>query len=216
VPELICTNLTGMASEPDPANGKPTRREQILAAAAELFARRGFHGVSIDDIGAAVGISGPALYRHFRSKDAMLGEMLTSISEVLLTGAQRTLDANKRQSADRALADLIRFQVDFALDNPALITVQERSLGILTEPDRRRVRAMQRRYVELWVRTIVAIVPDAGEPGARAAFGLINSTPHSAYLDRAQMAALLYRMSMAALVSPGTLVEPAPEGMKQH
>ncbi|HEX9337968.1 MAG TPA: helix-turn-helix domain-containing protein [Pseudonocardiaceae bacterium] len=198
--------------EPDPPNGKPTRRTQILAAAAELFAGRGFHGVSIDDIGAAVGISGPALYRHFRSKDAMLGEMLTSISEFLLSGAQQTLDANADQAPDRALAELIRFQVDFALDNPALITVQERSLGILTEPDRRRVRAMQRRYVELWVRTIMSTVPDVSEPAARAAahavFGLINSTPHSAYLDRAQMAALLYRMSTAALVSPGSLAEP--------
>jgi hypothetical protein len=65
------------------------------------------------------------------------------------------------------------------------------------------------------VRTIMAMVPDVSEPGARAAahavFGLINSTPHSAYLDRAHMAELLYRMSMAALVSPGSLAEPAPE-----
>jgi AcrR family transcriptional regulator len=197
------------SADPDVTAGKPTRREQILAAAAELFARRGFHGVSIDDIGAAVGISGPALYRHFRSKDAMLGEMLTSISEYLLNGAQRTMDTNAEP--DRALPELIRFQVDFALDNPALITVQERSLAILTDPDRRRVRAMQRRYVELWVRTIMAMVPDVTEPGARAAahavFGLINSTPHSAYLDRAQMAELLYRMALAALVSPGSLAD---------
>jgi AcrR family transcriptional regulator len=197
------------SADPDVTTGKPTRREQILAAAAELFARRGFHGVSIDDIGAAVGISGPALYRHFRSKDAMLGEMLTSISEYLLAGGQRTMDTNAEP--DRALPELIRFQVDFALDNPALITVQERSLGILTEPDRRRVRGMQRRYVELWVRTIMAMVPDVTEPGARAAahavFGLINSTPHSAYLDRAQMAELLYRMALAALVSPGSLAD---------
>jgi AcrR family transcriptional regulator len=197
------------SADPDVTAGKPTRREQILAAAAELFARRGFHGVSIDDIGAAVGISGPALYRHFRSKDAMLGEMLTSISEYLLTGAQRTMDTNTEP--DRALPELIRFQVDFALDNPALITVQERSLAILTDPDRRRVRAMQRRYVELWVRTIMVMVPDVTEPGARAAahavFGLINSTPHSAYLDRAQMAELLYRMALAALVSPGSLTD---------
>jgi len=204
---------------PEPSHGKPNRREQILTAAAELFARRGFHGVSIDDIGAAVGISGPALYRHFRSKDAMLGEMLTSISEILLAGAQRTLDGNADRSAEALLAELIRFQVDFALDNPALITVQERSLGILTEPDRRRVRAMQRRYVELWVRTIVALVPDVTEPGARAAahaiFGLINSTPHSTYLDRAQMADLLYRMSMAALVSPGSLTTDEPEAHEQ-
>jgi AcrR family transcriptional regulator len=189
-------------------SGKPSRRDQILAAAAELFARSGFHGVGIDDIGAAVGISGPALYRHFRSKDAMLGEMLTSISEYLLAGGQRTTDADT--DPERTLAELIRFHVDFALDNPALITVQERSLGNLGEPDRRRVRAMQRRYVEVWVRTITASVPGVGEPGARAAahavFGLINSTPHSAHLDRAEMAGLLYRMAKSALVSPGSLV----------
>lgn len=195
---------------PNPSSlTKPARRDQILAAAAELFARSGFHGVGIDDIGAAVGISGPALYRHFRSKDAMLGEMLTSISEFLLAGGQRTADEHVGPAA---LAELIRFHVDFALDNPALITVQERSLGNLGDPDRRRVRAMQRRYVEIWVRTITDVVPEVDEPGARAAahavFGLINSTPHSAHLDRDQMAGLLYRMASAALISPGSLVVP--------
>lgn len=188
------------------ANRKPNRREQILAAAAELFARSGFHGVGIDDIGHAVGISGPALYRHFRSKDAMLGEMLTSISEFLLAGGERTL-----ASSTDTLADLIRFHVRFALDNPALITVQERSLGNLAEPDRRRVRAMQRRYVEIWVRTIKDTVPDVGEPDARAAahavFGLINSTPHIPHLDRTAMAGLLYRMAISALTTPGVLAE---------
>jgi len=60
------------------------RRHQILDTAAELFAARGFHGVSVADLGAACGISGPALYKHFPSKDAMLAEMLVSISEELL------------------------------------------------------------------------------------------------------------------------------------
>jgi AcrR family transcriptional regulator len=186
---------------------KPTRREQILTAAAELFARHGFHGVGIDDIGAAVGISGPALYRHFRSKDAMLGEMLTSISERLLDGGQSRVDASDGPA--HALRELVRWHVDFALDDPALITVQIRNLANLTDPDRRRVRALQRRYVEVWVDTIRQTVPDADEPTARAAahavFGLINSTPHSAHLDRAQMAALLSRMALASLTTTGTL-----------
>ena len=47
-----------------------TRREEILDAAARLFAERGYHGVSIDDIGAAVGMSGPGFYRHFAGKEA--------------------------------------------------------------------------------------------------------------------------------------------------
>ncbi|ATE57119.1 MULTISPECIES: SACE_7040 family transcriptional regulator [Actinosynnema] len=184
---------------------KQTRREQILSAAAELFARHGFHGVGIDDIGAAVGISGPALYRHFRSKDAMLGEMLTAISERLLDGGRARVDAAADPEA--ALRALVGWHVDFALDDPALITVQMRNLANLTDPDRRRVRALQRGYVEVWVRVVQDGVRGVDEPTARAAahavFGLINSTPHSAHLDREQMAALLTRMALASITSSG-------------
>ena len=75
-----------------------TRREQILAIAAELFAQKGFHGVSIAELGAACGFSGPALYRHFRSKDAVLAEMLVSISDELLrdVGRERVRAADSR------------------------------------------------------------------------------------------------------------------------
>src|SRR3954471_2823955 len=118
-----------MPANPTPlVNGeKGSKGEQILSAAAELFAHHGFHGVGINDIGAAVGISGPALYRHFRSKDAVLGEMLTSISELLLSGAQARV--REATDAENSISTLIRWQVGFALDHPALITVQERDLG---------------------------------------------------------------------------------------
>lgn len=181
----------------DPAN--PTRREQILDAAAALFARRGYHGVGIDDIGAAVGISGPALYRHFRSKDAMLSEMLTSISDHLCAVGGALL------TAERPLEELIRFHVDFALAHPSLIVVQEQNLAHLSEPDRKRVRAKQRRYVEAWVGAIRTAIPGAPEVTARAAahavFGLINSTPHSRLLDAEAMSGLLATMALGAVHS---------------
>jgi hypothetical protein len=67
------------------------------------------------------------------------------------------------------------------------------------------VRALQRRYVEVWVTTIRRARPEVGEPAARAAahalFGLINSTPHSAHLDRGQMTELLAAMAYAAVHS---------------
>ena len=114
---------------------RPSRREQILQAAAQLFAERGSRAVGVDDVGAAVGVTGPAIYRHFASKDAMLAEMLVRISERLLAGgSERVADAGADPAAQ--LRALIAFQVDFALDNPALITVQDRDLGSL--PERRR------------------------------------------------------------------------------
>jgi AcrR family transcriptional regulator len=54
------------------STGPQTRREQLVTAAARLFAERGFHGVTIEELGAAVGISGPGFYKHFASKDAVL------------------------------------------------------------------------------------------------------------------------------------------------
>ena len=80
--------------------GRMARRDEILSTAAELFAARGFHGVSVADIGAACGISGPALYKHFASKDAVLAEMLVSISERLLeVGRERSEAAPDARAA---------------------------------------------------------------------------------------------------------------------
>ncbi|EME53322.1 TetR/AcrR family transcriptional regulator [Amycolatopsis decaplanina] len=192
-----------MPANPTPlVNGeKANRREQIMAAAAELFAHHGFHGVGIDDIGAAVGISGPALYRHFRSKDAILGEMLNSISRYLLDGG--TARASQRDEPGEVLEALVDFHVEFALAHPALITVQERNLANLTDSDRKQVRALQRQYVEVWVRAICDAVPGIGERQARSAahavFGLINSTPYNRHLGDSELAEMLCRLALGAL-----------------
>ena len=198
-----------MASQQDSAlhsdAANPSRREQILRAAAQLFAERGSRAVGVDDVGAAVGVTGPAIYRHFASKDAMLAEMLLRISERLLAGGtQRVTAAGDSPAAQlRALVD---FHVDFALDNPALITVHDRDLATLSEPDARRVRQLQRRYVEEWVAVIARLHPDAPtavcRARAHAVFGLLNSTPHSAgRLPRPTMAELLAGMAVAAVTA---------------
>jgi AcrR family transcriptional regulator len=182
-----------------------SRRDQILSTAAELFAERGFHGVSVADLGAACGISGPALYRHFPSKDAMLAEMLVSISEELLeVGRERVREAD---DAREALHALVGWHIDFALSNKALIVVQDRDWASLPEEAREQVRETQRRYVELWVDQLRAIhrgLPaDRARAMAHAAFGLLNSTPHSALISEAEMRDVLEQMALAALGLPG-------------
>jgi AcrR family transcriptional regulator len=184
---------------------RPSRREQILRAAAQLFAERGSRAVGVDDVGAAVGVTGPAIYRHFASKDAMLAEMLLRISERLLAGGTECVAAAGADPTGQLRA-LIAFQVDFALDNPALITVQDRDLGSLTENDAAQVRRLQRRYVEVWVAVLARLHPEAEAAACRArahaVFGLINSTPHSAgRLPREAMATLLAGMAEAAATS---------------
>lgn len=185
------------------APGSPTpRRRQILDAAAELFARSGFRGVAIDDIGAAVGISGPALYRHFPRKEAILGELLVGISEELLEEGRRRARAGAGE-VPGGVAALVDWHVEFALDHPDLITVQARDLDALGPEDREHVRRLQLAYVEVWVDALREEHPGVdvrtARAAAHAAFGLINSTPHSARLARAEMAALLRRMALQAL-----------------
>jgi hypothetical protein len=131
----------------------------------------------------------------------MLGEMLGSISRYLLDGG--TARATAADDPQEVLSELVRFHVDFALEHPALITVQERNLANLTDTDRKQVRALQRRYVEVWVRAIRDAVPDVGETHARSAahavFGLINSTPHNRYLNDTELSVLLGHLALGAL-----------------
>ncbi|HEX2299607.1 MAG TPA: hypothetical protein VHH34_14025, partial [Pseudonocardiaceae bacterium] len=87
-----------------------------------------------------------------------------------------------------------------------LITVQDRDLANLPEQARRKVRALQRAYLEIWVDTLRRLIPglpaDAARVAVHGAFGLLNSTPHSATAaDQPRVAALLRRMALAALTT---------------
>src|SRR4051794_41279829 len=97
------------------------RRAQIRTVAARLFATSGFHGVTIEDIGAACGISGPAVYRHFPSKDALLADLLVGISEHLLEGGRRA--AAPGGDPAHALRPRLAFPLAFSLRHPHPIRV---------------------------------------------------------------------------------------------
>jgi AcrR family transcriptional regulator len=181
-----------MASAPAGHNGhteaanrrsqlKSDRRLQLLSAAEQLFAERGFPAVRLEDIGAAAGVSGPAIYRHFPNKESLLVELLVGISTRLLAGAREV--SARTPDAAAALDGLIDFHLDFALSEPDLIHIQDRDLAHLPTAAERQVRQAQRQYVEIWVGVLRRLNPELPEADARlmahAAFGLLNSTPHS-------------------------------------
>lgn len=181
-----------------------SRRQQVVIAAARLFAERGFHGVTIEELGAAVGISGPALYKHFASKDAVLAEMLVGISQHLLDeGRLRVAEA---MSPEDALQQLLAFHTEFALNSPELIRVQDRDLANLSIGEARRVRRLQRAYAELWVDVLLQVedtlTPEEARTRVHAVFGLLNSTPHSAAAREANLVApVLLKMAYAGIRS---------------
>lgn len=185
------------------AGRRRSRREEILDVAVGLFASRGYDGVSMDAIGAAAGVTGPALYHHFKGKEAMLAAALYPVSESLLNGGRARV-AQHADDPEAALVALVDFHVDFALANPAVIALHLHELDRLPEQPRREIRRLQRLYVEVWVSTITALRPELTAAEARvlahATFGLMNSTPFlSVEVDRNRSAALLRSAALAAL-----------------
>ena len=111
----------------DRDRAKADRHAAILHEAAALFAERGFSGVSLEDIGGAVGVSGPALYRHFANKQALLGAILVEVSERLLAGGRAVLSTH--HEADEQLDAIIAFHVEFALRDAADVPVPVENEG---------------------------------------------------------------------------------------
>ena len=186
-----------------PNRPRLSRRDELLSVAADLFAERGFAKVTVDEIGNAVGISGPALYHHFDGKESLLGEMLVRISDSLLTQATSIVGTVPLHDA---LVPIIAMHVDFAVDNRSLITVHFRDLVQARKDDQRRVKDLQSAYVDIWVDIVAAQhlgTLDAREVRAavHAVLGLINSTPFSGRLRRDLHVSLLRTMASGAIAS---------------
>jgi AcrR family transcriptional regulator len=180
----------------------PARREKILAAAAELLAQRGYHAVSLADIGAAAGIVGSGIYRHFQSKSAILDALLDQAMDLLSADAAQALASGAGD--EQVLAALVAGQVAFAVDDRRLVQLYQREIHTLPEADRRRLRRRQRHYVEEWVHVLAGMRPGIADAEARArvhaAIGAIQSVAsyHSG-LPRDELVTLLTGIGLACL-----------------
>ena len=180
---------------------KAERRSQLVRAASRLFAERGFRAVSMEDLAAEAGVSGPAVYRHFASKEALLADLLIDVSQQLLEGgSQRASAASQFES----LRLLIAFHTEFALRDRELIRIQDHDFANLAPDDARAVSRLQRAYLEVWVDVLRQIDATLTESAARtkiqAVFGLLNSTPHSAsHRDIETTRSILETMALDAL-----------------
>jgi AcrR family transcriptional regulator len=107
------------------------RKEQIAAAASVLFRQQGFHGVSVADIGAAVGISAPAVYKHFGSKHELLGYAVRDALDIFGSQFQNARD------------------IDGLLEPLAAYAFERRGLGALWQREARHLPAEQRAELRL-------------------------------------------------------------------
>jgi AcrR family transcriptional regulator len=183
--------------------GVQSRREQLLAAAAQLFAEKGFHAVGIDDIGGAAGISGPGVYRHFASKAAILEALCDRAMTRMLTHA-RALRAEHDDPA-HAVEALVDLHVAFAVGERALLGVWVREQRELSDDVRRSLRRRQRQYERVWRDAAAPLRTDLDEAELTvivvAVLALLNATAVAdVTVPPERLAALLRGTALRALL----------------
>jgi AcrR family transcriptional regulator len=153
------------------------RRELILRSAADLMAERGYPAVSMTQIGAAAGIVGSAVYRHFDSKSTILRTLLDRVISTMLDGTREAI-ASGTTGLD-LLDAMIQTQTEIVIANRSLVAVYLRDSGNLPVDDLRSLRRPQRQLVEEWISQCEVVLPYASESELRtvvqAVLALINS-----------------------------------------
>lgn len=182
------------------------RREELLAAAVRLFHRRGFDNVSTDQLGAAVGISGPSVYRHFDSKQQLLAASLVRSRERLWHEVAGAIAGAVGPGA--ALEAGLAAYVDFARGNADYLGAMLSETERLAAPDRRAAVDFRRDFLRTWVDLLRRVRPeyDAAEARIRvhALFALVNDGVRNRPAgDRADLGDCLRRLGRAVLGVPG-------------
>ncbi len=180
-------------------------REAIMTAAAELFRERGFRETSLSDIGAAAGVSGPAIYRYFTSK----GELLSVLIEEAAILWRGTVDhvLNEDTPPQVTLEGLIDAAVTLQLRNGNLRDVFTKEYRSLDDDARRRVARIERVRMAEWVHLLSEVRPDLSDQEARAAVtmvdGMLRSITTLTDMDQEQLASVMKDMVLGGLLSVG-------------
>jgi AcrR family transcriptional regulator len=187
-----------------PSTARIARTEEILDAATRLFSERGFTETGIDEIGAAIGVTGPAVYRYFARKEDLLVavvdravEHATGLAEAARAGAESTDDTLRR---------LIDGAVAVCIADRALTAIYWHEARYLPAPQRRRVERVQRDMIEDFADILRDARPELTPSEARmavyAAASLMRSVAARATsLDEATLQTMLSRMAYAALLA---------------
>lgn len=194
----------GAQSETAPASPSGGRREQIIEVASTLFAQRGYLAVGVDDIGSAVGIAGPSVYRHFPNKMAVLVAVCRRAADRLAVGvAQAEVDGVLTPSR------LVQVYVDALLTSTDLRVGMSTDRSLITGAERTRLHRQQREHVALWVRALRQLHPGLDDAAAtvtvHAALTVANDLARTRSVrDRPGLRADLQTVLLAVLDAPAT------------
>lgn len=178
---------------------RPYRRDEILAAAVKLFHERGYHATGMDDIGAEAGISGPAIYRHFKGKEEILEILLVDAAQTGLDAAREVVRA--APSPRQALERLVRHYVGTIAANPALAFVGVYERRTLSPETRAKMDRLERLHLEEWLHALLQLRPQLHDGEARIMVRGVHGMAVAAIVYRSGME----REALMDLVSDMTM-----------
>jgi len=179
------------------------RKGMILRAAGDLFRQHGYHSVDMHAIGAAAGISGPAIYTHFHGK----AHLLAALVEQALESIERALE-RAEQVADphEAVECLVSALVRLALEESYLAQLDLQESHRFPDTERARLARLRNSVFRRQVALLQRLRPDLGEDELRFRVftitnGLIGSASWAGLgMNRDAQSALLERMALSALL----------------
>ncbi|OIH85233.1 TetR family transcriptional regulator [Arthrobacter sp. UCD-GKA] len=181
------------------------RERDILRAAADTFYEKGFHGVSVDELGKRAGLSGPALYRSFSGKDEILSTLLNEALDELMSA---TIPVHDDPAKD--LERAIRHHVDFALRQGPMVGIYQREVRSLVDPWKRAFYHRRQLYSDRWEELFLRRYPHLDAATAAIAtqstLGTIFSIPH--WPGRMRNSATILEQTLALLAHGHQALEP--------
>lgn len=199
---------------PEPDGSRSPRQRELITAATRLFAQRGYHAVGINDISGELGLTGPAFYRHYPSKEALL---IAVLDDAISSHLEEVGDLVRSIADPRETLDaIVDNHIAFVFDQSENIMTWRTEFRILPENDRHRLRYLQRLYTEEWVRTVRQLRPELGIDQVRAmchaAIALLQSpTEFHNKLPREEVAPILSAMAKQVLLSTPIAPRPGPQ-----
>ncbi|MFC9833740.1 TetR/AcrR family transcriptional regulator [Rhodococcus sp. NPDC127530] len=176
------------------------RREQLIKHATRLFDERGFQSVRMDDIGAAAGITGSSVYKHFPTKEDILSIALIRGDERMHSGMAAALQQGG--APEETLGLLLRSHIDFALDHSRLIGILTSERDELPEKERKHSHRSQRDYLNVWKRLLREYRPDLGPEAAKIVIDTVFMVVNSLVRMRAARARTDLRERLIELTTP--------------
>ncbi len=159
------------------AQGYDDQREQILARAARLFARRGYTATSMNEVAEACGVSKPSLYHYVRDKH----QLLVEIAEAHIARLAALVDevAAETHAPEERLRRLIAAYLAVYAGAQAEHRVLTEDVKFLRPADRRRILDGERKVVAAFADTIAEARPELRDaaldkPLSMLLFGMMN------------------------------------------